>query len=84
MSLLVGLVKRAIVLAVAIFYGVLRATLLLVGAVRFGPSAVLTCKKRSRPPACLEDPSLGAHGYAHLEVSTVPPQHLSYSTVMSE
>ena len=35
---------------------------------RKGPSAVFYVKKRPAPPACMQDPSLGVHGYAHLEV----------------
>ena len=37
-------------------------------ALRKGPSAVFYMKKRPAPPACMQDPSLGVHGYAHLEV----------------
>ena len=69
MSLLGGLVQRAIVLTLASVYGVAVLIRMLVEAVKFGPRTVLTRKKRSRPPACLDDPSLGNHGYAHLEVT---------------
>ena len=47
-------------------------------ALRKGPSAVFYMKKRPAPPACMQDPSLGVHGYAHLEVVYRSHMHNNY------
>lgn len=69
MALVRALIERAITLAFSAFYGLLVVGKLLLDTVKLGPGTVLGHKKRSIPPKCLEDPSLGTHGYAHLEVS---------------
>ena len=71
MSLLTALVQKAMVLVLACVYGVLVVIKLAAETVKLGPKKAFTRKKRSSPPSCLEDPSLGSHGYAHLEVSTI-------------
>ncbi|XP_076451108.1 epoxide hydrolase 4-like [Babylonia areolata] len=40
---------------------------LMLQVVRKGPARVFYTKKRPVPPACMQDPRLGVHGYAHLE-----------------
>ncbi|KAK7104834.1 epoxide hydrolase 4-like [Littorina saxatilis] len=67
MALVRALIERAITLAFSAFYGLLVVGKLLLDTVKLGPGTVLGHKKRSIPPKCLEDPSLGTHGYAHLE-----------------
>ncbi|KAK7089071.1 epoxide hydrolase 1-like [Littorina saxatilis] len=67
MSLVSRLALRVGSLCVGCFFAGIIAVTNLVAVVRKGPSAVFYTKKRSAPPACLQDPSLGTHGYAHLE-----------------
>ena len=71
MSLLRNLTERAIILAFGTFYGLLVLGKILLDTVKLGPGTVFCYKKRSKPPACLDDPSLGTHGYVHLEVMVV-------------
>ncbi|KAL8572756.1 hypothetical protein ACOMHN_030338 [Nucella lapillus] len=40
---------------------------LLVAVVRHGPRAVFSSKRRVQPPAVLQNPQLGTHGYIYLE-----------------
>ena len=68
MSLLRGLVSRALVLTLAVLYGLAVLVRILVGMVQLGPSKLFGRKKRSQPPECLQDPSLGTHAYVHLQV----------------
>ncbi|XP_025105522.1 epoxide hydrolase 4-like [Pomacea canaliculata] len=49
------------------FIGLLALCKIVIDCVKVGPSKVFSQQKRNKPPACLEDSSLGTHGYAHLE-----------------
>ncbi|KAK7474120.1 hypothetical protein BaRGS_00034649, partial [Batillaria attramentaria] len=40
---------------------------MIVYAIRKGPRTLFSMKKRPSPPTCMQDPSLGVHGFAHLE-----------------
>lgn len=67
MSLIGALIQRVLVLLVGSVYCTMVLWKVVYDCIRKGPRTVLTCQKRNKPPACLEDPNLGTHGYAHLE-----------------
>ncbi|KAL8619553.1 hypothetical protein ACOMHN_019609 [Nucella lapillus] len=62
-----GLCKRFTVLLTGFFYGAIVAVKLLLKTFKLGPRTVFAHKTRNKPPACLQQPDLGTHGYAHLE-----------------
>lgn len=53
-------------LTLACVYGLIVSGKVLLDIVKTRGEAMRS-KKRTKPPSCLEDPSLGTHGYAHLE-----------------
>ncbi|XP_025105523.1 epoxide hydrolase 4-like [Pomacea canaliculata] len=60
-------IQRIVVLMLGSFIGLLALCKIVIDCVKVGPSKVFSQQKRNKPPACLEDSSLGTHGYAHLE-----------------
>ncbi|KAK7479577.1 hypothetical protein BaRGS_00029214 [Batillaria attramentaria] len=49
------------------FFAIMVVFRVLVGIVKKGPRTLFYTKHRPAPPACMQDPSLGVHGFAHLE-----------------
>ena len=51
-----------------LFWGVIGLGTILLRIVVSGPSKFFGYKKRDKRPACLDDPSLGEHKFAELDV----------------
>lgn len=50
------------------FFAVTTVLRVCYGVITKGPAALFGVKSRPSPPACMQDPSFGVHGFAHLEV----------------
>lgn len=67
MSLIAAVVQRFLALLIGSFYCAIVILQTAIDCLRRGPKTVLGRRQREKPPPCLEDPSLGTHGYVHLE-----------------
>ena len=62
-------IRLAIIFLISGIFAVLTILRLIFLAAKKGPKVVFKKTKRDLEPACLSDPSLGIHGFLHLEVS---------------
>ena len=73
-------VKLALLTPVALYFSLFVLLQLAAAAWRHGPRALLRSRIRCQPPRCLQDPSLGSHGYVYLPVT--PASNHSLATCL--
>ena len=62
--------RKTLLFSISAFFGVLTFCRIIFLVIKKGPKHIFGKKKRDIEPPCLNDETLGTHGYLHIEVSS--------------